>query len=75
MQGALGTTVNGSFELWEIFFNNETLIGRKMLSASTEEFDEYRKLPNNFLDYFSFEPEAIATTFDVLLESYQESPE
>ncbi len=75
MESILGTTTDGTFELWEVFCKDDKLIGRKMLSAITEDFSRYRQLNSPFARKLSFDNEAVATTFDVLIEQQKVSVE
>jgi hypothetical protein len=75
MESILGTTIDGSFEIWEVFCKDDVLIGRKMLSAITEDFSQFRQLNSPFAKKLSFDNEAVATTFDVLIEQNNVSVE
>ena len=74
MDGILGTTTDGSFQLWEVFCLNGVFVGRQMISAVNEDFENYRQLNSPFARKLSFENEAVATTFDVLIENENTHP-
>jgi hypothetical protein len=46
-----------------------------MLSAITEDFSQFRQLNSPFAKKLSFDNEAVATTFDVLIEQNKVSVE
>ena len=48
--GLLMVTKNKPYELWEVYFKNNVLRGKKMNNVALEIFDEEINVPNNVIN-------------------------